>query len=75
MDTDDLLKLRTYKATATYSLQGLWTKNDRVTEEKVFGAECSPGTSGNVLELGACPVVILRLLSVFSTVTLDLQGL
>lgn len=75
MDANDLLKFGTYKATATYSLWGLRTKNDRVTKKRAFGAECSPGTSGSVEVPGAHPMVVLQLLPVFSTITVDLQGL
>lgn len=75
MDTNDLWKLRTYKATTIYFLWGLWAQNDRVTKGWAFGAECSPGTSGSLLVPGACPTVLLQLSSVFSTITVDLQGL
>lgn len=72
LDRNGLLKLGTYKATATYFLWGLWTKNYRITKERAFGGECSRGT---MLVPGAYAIVVLQLLSVFSTITVDLQGL
>lgn len=52
-------------------------KNDRALVPKVraFGAECSPGISESVSVPGAFPMAVLQLLSVFSTITLDPQGL
>lgn len=52
-------------------------KNDRalVPKVRVFGAECSPGISESVSVPGAFPMAVLQLLSVFSTITVDLQGL